>query len=143
MHLGALPAAREPVLDRRLSRPTRLVCGSGVLHRDAPLDWHLIPRYPTLGAALDAVSATWSALTGDLNGAVLEEVVQVEDDATYAGEAPTWPSGPTDPVAAATCTLRLTMQAAERQRPIVLVDPTAGWSAPATPVPYDRLVVTG
>src|SRR5204863_682631 len=36
MHIGALPAAREPVLDRRLPTPTRLVCGSGVLHRDAP-----------------------------------------------------------------------------------------------------------
>lgn len=146
MHLGALPAAREPVLDRRLARPTRLVCGSGVLHRDAPLDWHTIPRYPTLAAALDAVSATWAALTGDLGGTggpSQEEVVQVEDDATYADEAPTWPSGPTDPTAAATCTLRLTLQAAERRRPTVLVDPTAGWNAPAGPTTYDRVVVTG
>jgi hypothetical protein len=143
MHLGALPASREPVLDRRLARPTRLVCGNGVLHRDAPLDWHAIPRYPTLTDALDAVSATWSALTGDVSDELQAEVVQIEDDATYADESPTWPSGPTDATAAATCTLQLTLQAAERQRPTVLVDPTAGWSAPVTPVPYERVVVTG
>jgi hypothetical protein len=143
MHLGALPAAREPVLDRRLPRPTRLVCGGGVLHRDAPRDWHDIPRYPTLTAALDAVSAAWSALAGNLENQVQAEVVQVEDDATYAGETPTWPSGPTDATAAATCTLSLTLQAAERRRPTVLVDPATGWAGPANPVPYDRLVVTG
>ena len=143
MHLGALPAAREPVLDRRLPRPTRLVCGSGVLHRDAPLDWHTIPRYPTLTAALDAVTSAWSALTGDLTGQVQAEVVQFEDDATYAGETPTWPSGPADATAAATCTLQLTLQAAERQRPTVLIDPPAGWAAAARPVAYDQLVVTG
>jgi hypothetical protein len=143
MHLGALPAAREPVLDRRLERPTRLVCGSGVLHRDAPVDWHDIPRYPTLTAALDAVSAAWSALTGDLGADAQSEVVQVEDDATYADETPTWPSGPSDATAAATCTLRLTLQAAERQRPTVLVDPAVGWAAATRPVPYDRVVVTG
>jgi hypothetical protein len=143
LHLGALPAAREPVLDRRLERPTRLVCGSGVLHRDAPVDWHDIPRYPTLTAALDAVSAAWSTLTGDLSGGTQAEVVQLEDDATYADETPTWPSGPTDATAAASCTLRLTLQAAERRRPTVLVDPTVGWAAPVTPVPYDRVVLTG
>lgn len=143
MHLGALPAAREPVLDRRLPRPTRLVCGSGVLQRDATPDWLDIPRYTTLTAALDDVSVAWSQLKGDLGGTVEAEVVQFEDDATYAGETPTWPSGPTDPSAAATCTLSLTLQAAERQRPTVLVDPTAGWAAPANPVTYDQLVVTG
>ncbi len=143
MHLGALPAAREPVLDRRLERPTRLVCGSGVLHAEAPRDWHDIPRYPTLTEAIAAVSTTWSALVGDLTGQVQAEVVQLEDDATYAHETPTWPSGPADATAAATCTLRLTLQAAERRRPTVLVDPALGWSAPGSPVAYDRLVVTG
>jgi len=143
MHLGALPAAREPVLDRRLERPTRLVCGSGVLHRDAPVDWHDIPRYPTLTAALDAVSTAWSGLTGDLGAEVQAEVVQLEDDATYADETPTWPQGPADATAADTCTLRLTLQAAERRRPVVLVDPTVGWSAATTPVAYDRVVLTG
>ncbi|MFB4317349.1 phage tail protein [Actinomadura sp. 21ATH] len=143
MHLGALPAAREPVLDRRLARPTRLVCGGGVLHRDAPPDWHGIPRYPTLTAALEAVSATWAALTGDRHGAVHEEVVQFEDDATYSGEAPRWPRGPADPVAHATSSLRLTVQAAERQRPTVLVDPVAGWADPEAPVAYDRVALCG
>lgn len=143
MHLGALPAAREPVLDRRLERPTRLVCGSGVLHAEAPRDWHDIPRYATLTGALAAVSAAWSSLAGDLTGQVQAEVVQIEDDAAYAGEAPTWPSGPVDATAAATCTLRLTLQAAERRRPTVLVDPAVGWASPADPVTYDRLVMTG
>jgi len=143
MHLGALPAAREPVLDRRLPRPTRLVCGRGVLHRDAPPDWHEIPRYPTLTAALDAVSATWATLTGDLSDQVESEVVQFEDDATYAGETPSWPRGPLDATAAATATLRLTLQAAERRRPTVLVDATAGWDDPIAPVNYDRFAICG
>ena len=143
MHLGALPAAREPVLDRRLPRPTRLVCGSGVLHQDAPPDWHDIPRYPTLSTALEAVSATWGALTGDQHDSVLDEVIQFEDDATYPGETPRWPSGPADPAALATATLRLTLQAAERQRPTVLVDPVVGWADPAAAVTYDLVDVCG
>ncbi len=57
MHVGARPAAREPVLDLRLPRPTRLVSRSGALHPDAPADWHTIPRYDSLQAALAAVSA--------------------------------------------------------------------------------------
>ncbi|GAA1552999.1 hypothetical protein GCM10009789_03170 [Kribbella sancticallisti] len=143
IHLGALPAAREPVLDRRLPRPTRLVCGSGVLHRDAPPDWHAIPRYSTLAAALNAISADWAALTGDQNGRLFEEVVQFEDDATYAGETPRWPRGPADPAARDSVTLRLTLQAAERQRPIVLVDKVAGWAPPAAAVTYDRVALCG
>jgi len=143
MHLGALPAAREPVLDRRLARPTRLVCGGGVLHRDAPVDWHDIPRYPTMAEALDAVSSTWGALAGDQSQHDCTEVVQLEDDATYPDESPQWPSGPADATAAATAVLRLTIQAAERQRPTVLVDATAGWAAPASPVEYDRLEICG
>jgi hypothetical protein len=139
MLLGALPAAREPVLDRRLARPTRLVCGGGVLHRDAPPDWH----YPTLSAALEAVSAAWTALTGDQRGDAHDEVIQFEDDATYPGETPRWPRGPADPAALATATLRLTLQAAERQRPTVLVDPVAGWADPAAAVTYDQVSVCG
>lgn len=143
MHLGALPAAREPVLDRRLPTPTRLVCGSGVLHRDAPREWHDLPRYPTLTAALDAVSATWTALSGSQQGAEIAEVVQFEDDATYREETPTWPSGPTDATAAATSKLSLTLQAAERQRPTVLIDPATGWADAANPVAYDEFAVCG
>lgn len=143
MHLGALPAAREPVLDRRLPRPTRLVCGGGALHRDAPADWHDIPRYPTLSAALDAVSATWSALTGDQSHRDRAEVIQMEDDATYAGETPRWPRGPVDATAAGSVSLDLTLQAAERRRPTVLVDPAVGWADPVAPVSYDVLEVCG
>ena len=86
MHIGALPAAREPVLDVRLARPTRLVSRSGALHPDAPADYHSIPRYDSLAAALAAVAADWQALTPDDAGDV-SEVVQFEDSATYGPEA--------------------------------------------------------
>ena len=56
MHLGARPAAREPVLDRLLERRTRLVSRGGALHPHAPADWHDIPRYESLAGALDAIS---------------------------------------------------------------------------------------
>ena len=84
MHIGARPAAREPVLDVRLARPTRLVSRSGTLHPDAPADWHTIPRYDSLAAALAAVSASWQAIPATDAGDV-SEVVQFEDSATYPG----------------------------------------------------------
>ena len=114
LHLGARPAAREPVLDVRLARPTRLVARGGALHPNAPADWHAIPRYETLAAALAATGA------GD-------EVVQFEDSATYPGEAPVWPAAPSS----------LTIQAAERERPTVLV--TSWTGAPE----YAALTVRG
>ncbi len=96
MHIGARPAAREPVLDLRLGTPTRLVSRSGALHPDAPAGWHDIPRYSSLRAALDAVAADWAALTpADLAGSeTVAEVVQFEDSATYAAEAPDLAVGP-------------------------------------------------
>ena len=145
MHLGARPAAREPVLDRLLERPTRLVSRSGVLHPQAPAHWHDIPRYESLDAALAAVSARWEALTiADLASPVAE-VVQFEDSATYPDEAPAWPSGPVDPVVGDDPRLHLdlTIQAAERERPVILVDPGAGWSAPAVGTHYRSITLVG
>ncbi|SHN13508.1 hypothetical protein [Cryptosporangium aurantiacum] len=132
MHIGALPAAREPVLDRRLARPTQLVSRSGVLHPDAPATWHTIPRHASLSAALAAIAAKWA---GAPPGTALHEVVQFEDSATYPGEAPVWPPGPAD------ATLSLTIQAAERERPTVLIDPLTGWGG--TPAVYTRLALCG
>jgi hypothetical protein len=142
MHIGARPAAREPVLDIRLTRPTRLVSRSGTLHPDAPADWHTIPRYESLDAALAAVAARWAALTaGDPTD--VSEVVQFEDSATYPAEAPTWPDGPTDPAARAAARLSLTIQSAERERPTVLVDPTQGWLLPAPAPRYSSVTLRG
>jgi hypothetical protein len=151
MHIGARPAARAPVLDRPLERPTRLVSRSGALHRDAPVDWHDIPRYESLAAALAAVADRWQALTaGDLDdlddpASPGIEVVQFEDSATYPGEAPVWPSGPLDPAVRddPRLGLALTIQAAERERPVVLVDPAAGWGPPAAGTRYATIALRG
>jgi hypothetical protein len=128
-HVGALPAAREPVLDVQLPRPTRLVSRSGALHADSPADWHSIPRYTSLGDALAAIAARWNSLTVTDAGDVVE-VVQFEDSATYPGEQPVWPAAPADPSARAAARLSLTIQAAERERPTILVDPVQGWTLP-------------
>ena len=127
MHIGARPAAREPVLDVRLARPTRLVSRSGTLHPDAPADWHTIPRYDSLAAALAAVSASWQAIPATDDGDV-SEVVQFEDSATYPDEAPVWPAAPANAAVRAS----LTIQAAERERPTILVDPVQGWQTAGT-----------
>ena len=142
MHIGARPAAREPVLDVRLARPTRLVSRSGTLHPDAPADWHTIPRYDSLQAALAAISARWQALAPADAGDV-SEVVQFENSATYPGEAPVWPVAPADATARATTRLSLTIQAAERERPTVLVDPAEGWALPAEVPQYASLTLRG
>ena len=142
MHVGARPAAREPVLNLRLARPTRLVSRSGTLHPDAPADWHTIPRYDSLTAALQAVSARWQALVPADAGDV-GEVVQFEDSATYPAEAPVWPAAPTDPAAHPATRLSLTIQAAERERPTVLVDPVADWTVPAPAPQYAALTLRG
>ena len=142
MHIGARPAAREPVLDVRLARPTRLVSRSGTLHPDAPADWHTIPRYDSLQAALAAISARWQALTPADAGDV-SEVVQFEDSATYPGEGPVWPAAPTDAAVRAATRLSLTIQAAERERPTVLVDPAQDWALPAQVPQYASLTLRG
>lgn len=142
MHIGARPAAREPVLDARLARPTRLVSRSGALHPDAPADRHAIPRYDSLQAALAAVSARWEALAPADAGDV-SEIVEFEDSATYPDEAPVWPAGPTDAAANAAARLSLTIQAAERERPTVLIDPAQGWTVPASAPRYAALTLRG
>ncbi|HEY5880202.1 MAG TPA: phage tail protein [Nakamurella sp.] len=138
MHVGALAAAREPVLDLRLPRPTRLVSRSGALHRDAPADWHTIPRYVSLTAALAAVSTDWQSLAqpGDV-----AEVVQFEDSATYPAQAPRWPVAPADQAVREGTRLSLTIQAAERERPTVLVDPA--WTVPPSAPEYAAITLRG
>ena len=142
MHLGARPAAREPVLDLRLPLPTRLVSRSGALHRDAPASWHTIPRYDSLQAALAAISEHWANL-GAAEAGDVAEVVQFEDSATYLDEAPVWPAAPTDANVRTATRLSLTIQAAERERPTVLVDPGAGWTTPAAVPEYASVTLRG
>ncbi|MCB9647442.1 MAG: hypothetical protein H6730_12705 [Deltaproteobacteria bacterium] len=120
-HVGARPAAREPALGIRLARPTRLVSVSGHFAADAAEGWprvvdlagvnppYTIPRYTSLTAALAAIHAAPAA-----DGV---EVVQIEDSATYFGESPSWPAG----------IEALTIQAAERERPVLQID---DWATP-------------
>ena len=95
MHFGALPEAREPILNARLPTPTRLVSASGYLSEDGHHRPAGIPRYRRLDEALAAIDAEWAALgPGDVVGhgeevpLVLREVVQIEDSHTYRGEHP-------------------------------------------------------
>ena len=101
-HVGARPAAREPVLDLRLPPPTRLVAGAGALHPDSPAALLRLPLHRTLTEALAAVTEA-------------DEVIQFEDSATYTGEAPLWPNCDT-----------LVIQAAERERPTILISSWTG-----------------
>ncbi|MFP2930079.1 hypothetical protein ACLESO_33755, partial [Pyxidicoccus sp. 3LG] len=148
-HVGARPDAREPVLDERLATPTRLVTGSGHFSANIPAEWHAIPRYATVTQALAAISAEWAALTPadiedfpNVETFVRAEVIQVEDSATYA-EAPVWPAAPTNASVAAKGRFHLTLQAAERERPHLLVDPALGWTSPATPARLELLSLVG
>jgi hypothetical protein len=119
-HVGARPAAREPLMGVRLETPTRIVSASGRLHTSAPSAWFALPRYETLGDALDDI-----ALAPITTG----EVVQIEDSATYEGETIAWPAGPG----------RLVIQAAERERPTVVV---SSWSV-LPGVSYESLDILG
>ncbi len=107
-HIGALPAPREGALERRLAAPTRVVSRSGHLHRNAPAALHDLPRHRTLGEALSEAAA----------GGEADEVIQVEDSLTYPEESLEWPAG----------VERLTVQAAEGQRPVFEL---LAWSAEA------------
>lgn len=118
-HIGARPAAREPLIDARLETPTRIISGSGRLHRTAPASWFGIARYATLSDALQDVASDPHST----------EVIQFEDSATYAAEKIVWPAG----------VQRLVIQAAERERPNVIV---ANWTVAAN-AQYDELAVLG
>ncbi|WP_437733119.1 hypothetical protein [Sorangium sp. So ce1335] len=122
-HTGARPDARAPVLDAELQAPTRLVLGAGALHRGAPLSFHALPQYSSLGEALAAIAA-------DGADAAEHEVIQIEDSATYEEIALIWPAN----------VASLTVQAAELQRPVLLLG--NAWTS--TPLPtYDRLSLRG
>lgn len=116
--IGARTEPREPLLDQRLPAPTRIVSASGRLSNGAPPTWLALPRYRSLAAALAAIQVSPLA----------DEVVQIEDSATYGHETITWPAGP----------LTLAIQAAEGERPVVEVDTSAIGAAS-----YGRLNLTG
>jgi hypothetical protein len=140
LHAGARPAPREPVLDLRLPTPTRLVSASGRLSRGAPASFHRVPRYRSLTEALAAISAAWATLAPQDPAPV--EVVQFEDSATYPDEAPVWP-GSIPLALRGSHAPTLVIQAAEGERPIVAIDPAAGWSLPFQPPPYARIAISG
>jgi hypothetical protein len=122
-HVGARPDAREPLLGRRQPRPTRLVSASGRLHPGASADWHLIPRYSSLAAAFDAVADAMNSAVA-AGKTTLVEVIQFEDSATYScGEEGLWWPPPPGGLA-----VDLTVQAAEGQRPVLLLE--GPWSDP-------------
>ncbi len=118
-HTGARPNAREPELDQRLETPTRIVTASGHLHRNAPANWHAIPRFSSLADALAAIAA----------GPAPVEVVQFEDSATYDAQSWVWPAG---------CD-QLIIQAAETQRPVIRI---ANWSSDPG-AQYDEVILRG
>jgi hypothetical protein len=99
-HVGTRPAVRQPLLGKELSTPTRVVLQFGRFHRGAPGTLGRLPRHDTLAGALAAIAAL---PPHD------EEVIQIEDSATYSGETLAWPTN----------VKRLTIQAAEGERPIV------------------------
>jgi hypothetical protein len=118
-HTGARAAAREPELDQPLDPPTRIVSASGHFRESAPPETHNIPLYDSLAAALADIQAAPAP----------SEVIQIEDSATYPNENWTWP---------ANCP-QLTIQAAERERPVI--DVTAMNSAGGAS--YERIVLRG
>ncbi|HYP07850.1 MAG TPA: hypothetical protein VER03_16575, partial [Bryobacteraceae bacterium] len=118
-HTGARPAAREPLIDARLETPTRIVSTSGRLHRNAPPSWFAIPRYSSLTEAMADIAAVPASI----------EVIQFEDSATYADQDVAWPAGVD----------RLVIQAAERERPTILVN---NWSITAG-ASYSELILLG
>lgn len=120
-HTGARPAAREPLIDRRLETPTRIVSRSGRLHRNAPPEWFAIPRYPSFADALVGVGLSPNDV----------EVIQFEDSATYPDQEITWPAG----------VRRMVIQAAERERPVILANHNA-WTV-ALGSSFDELEMIG
>lgn len=120
-HVGARPTSREIELDARLAAPTRLVTRSGTLSRVDDSSLSVVPRYASLTAALAAIATDPAPAE--------HEVVEIQDDATYVDEAPTWPAN----------VLSLTLQAAEDRRPIVRL---SSFSLPPA-LGYQRLELIG
>ncbi|MFO0589345.1 MAG: hypothetical protein U0441_17540 [Polyangiaceae bacterium] len=122
--IGARPDAREPVLGAELPEPTRVVTGGGSLHADAPVLLQGLPRYATLGAALQAIDSDPHAAA--------HEVVQIEDSATYSEPSLLFPKN--------TKVKQLTIQAAELERPVLVL--RADWK-PAGALTYDAITLRG
>ena len=88
---------------------------------------------PSPLGTLSAIALDWQALTVDDAGDVAE-IVQFEDSATYGPETLVWPRPPGTQAARRAINLSLTIQAAERERPTLLVQ---DWTVPASdPRPY-------
>ncbi|NMO15417.1 hypothetical protein HPC49_12790 [Pyxidicoccus fallax] len=105
-HVGARATTREPELNLLQETPTRIVSRGGTLRRGAPTSLGLVPCYRSLTEALAAIAIAPAE----------KEVIEFQDSATYPDEAPVWPAG----------VKQLTLQAAERYRPVLRV---SGWSA--------------
>ncbi|MEL6343787.1 MAG: hypothetical protein AAFV53_11690 [Myxococcota bacterium] len=119
-HIGARSAAREPALNIRQPTPTRVVSRSGVLSSADAL-----PAGVTVHHSLAEAFAAIDASTDPIQ----PEVIRLEDSATYPEASLAWP------VRCAS----LTIQAAERHRPIVVAD---AWSPPGL-ARYAELTLRG
>jgi hypothetical protein len=115
-HIGARSAPREPTLGERQPKPTRLVASRAL--SDSTTERLSLPIHPSLTEALRAIAEDPAPAE--------HEVIQFEDSSTYL-EDPVWP--PTvEPVpepgvlaVRARGPRRLTIQAAEAQRPVLRV----------------------
>jgi hypothetical protein len=122
-HIGARPDARAPWLDAELPVPTRLVSRLGHHQRSATLTWHQIPVYGTVKAALDAIAS--DSKPAD------HEVIEIQDSATYVEQNLAWPAN--------VLVRSLTLQAAERERPVIRLQ--NDW--PKGAAVYTALTATG
>lgn len=117
-HVGARAAPREPLLGVRQPAPTRVVSARGRRSERTPSD---VPLYPNLGEALKAISASAAPAA--------HEVIQLEDSSTYQ-ESLTWPGNIS----------RLTVQAAEGERPVISI----AYQLTSKPAArYERLTLRG
>lgn len=103
--VGARTEPLSAQLNQRRPTPTRIVSASGHLPPDAEPDWHALPRFRSLAEAFAAITLAPQA----------NEVIEFADSATYRGEQLDWPVGPQT----------LVIQAAERHRPVVVIDAAA------------------
>ena len=118
---AAVGARTEPLsalLNLRRPTPTCIVSASGQLPPDAAPEWHSIPHFTNLADAFAAIAIAPLA----------QEVIEFADCATYAGEQLTWPTGPDT----------LIIQAADRRRPVVVIDTSTVGGAS-----YQRLELQG
>jgi hypothetical protein len=110
--------------------PTRRVLGNGALSTASPAGLQ-VPHYRTLTEALKAIDEDRSQAE--------HEVIQIEDSATYM-ESPVWPSILSSG-AARSSLRRLTIQAAESARPVLVL--AAPWKTWTGDTPYEEITLRG